>query len=199
MKTIMDEEFSPLAGTIESKDSVDFAQGQLQRTDRPLDLAIEGKGFFTLETPEGKLYTRNGSLQINILGQLTDLNGHLVSGRSGAITIPRTVSDSDIQINSEGVIKAGQIEIDKLKIVEFKNPSADLTLVGNSCYRAGLNADPEPVEKASVRQGHQEQSNVQAIGELTNLLGISRIFEANINFLKKQSQNSNAVIEVAKT
>lgn len=197
MQTIMNEDFSPLAGSIDSSEWINFIQGQLKRTDRPLDVAIEGNGFLTLETPEGRLYTRNGSLQVNILGQLTDLNGHLVSGQNGPITIPRSVSDSDIQIDSSGLVRAGQSDLGKMKLAAFETPASDLEPTGNGCYRPRQDVEPQPVKDASVRQGYQENSNINPVGELTNLLGISRIFEANINYLKKQSQNSNALIQAA--
>lgn len=197
LQTIMDENFTPLANPVQSSDWINFMQGPLRQTERSLDVAIEGKGFLVLETPEGRLYTRNGAMQINILGQLTDMNGHLVAGKNGAVTIPRTVSDSDIQINNDGVIRAGQFELGKLEVVEFEEPVRDLELIGNSCYRAHLDADPQPAQNSFVRQGYQEQSNVQAVSELTNLLGISRIFEANVNFLKKQSQNTETLLNVA--
>ena len=197
MQSVMDGNMSPLAGGIESEDLTDFSQGMLKQTDRPLDIAIDGDGFLTLETAQGRLYSRNGSLQVNILGQLTDLNGHLVAGRNGAITIPKSVNVNDIQINADGVISAGQNQLGTLEIVQFDKPAADLEPVGNGCYQAGPDRDPKPAENASVRQGYQEQSNDNAVGELTNLLSISRMFEANINYLKKQSQNSSALIEVA--
>lgn len=197
LQTLMDENFSPLAGPVESSEWINFSQGQLSRTDRPLDIAIEGKGFLTLETPEGRLYSRNGSLQVNILGQLTDLNGHLVSGRNGAITIPQTVSSGDILIDSDGTIHTTQGELGRLELAEFKTPAEDLELVGNGCYRARQDVKPESAKNAAVRQGYQEKSNVNSVSELTSLLGISRIFEANVNYLKKQSQNSSSLIEVA--
>ncbi len=193
---IAGENFSPLAGSIDWQAKIDFSQGPLKRTDRPLDMAMEGKGLLALESPGGRLYTRNGSLQINILGQLTDMNGHLVSGKTGPITIPRSISDSDIQISSEGVVRAGQSELGQLQIVEFENID-QLKPAGNGCFRGPEEMVLKPAENTHIRQGYREDSNVQAVQELTNLLTISRLFEANTDFLKKQSENSSAILGVA--
>ena len=195
-QSIQEENFNPLADSIQWQSKIDFSQGLLKRTDRPLDVAIQGKGLMVLESPNGRLYTRNGSLQINILGQLTDMNGHLVSGKNGPITIPRSISDSDIQINTSGVVRAGQTELGQLQIVEFENMD-QLKPTGNSCFWGPEEIVFKPAENTRVLQGYQEDSNVQVVRELTNLLTISRLFEANTDFLKKQSENSNTILGVA--
>jgi flagellar basal body rod protein FlgG len=196
VQNITDENFSPLAGSIDWKARIDFSQGPLKRTDRPLDVAMEGQGLLALESPDGRLYTRNGSLQINILGQLTDMNGHLITGKNGPITIPRSISDSDIQINGSGVVRAGQTELGQLQIVEFDNID-QLKAAGNGCFRGPEDIVFKPAENTHIRQGYREDSNVQAVQELTNLLTISRLFEANTAYLKKQSENGTAIMGVA--
>ncbi|MHC4772762.1 MAG: flagellar hook-basal body protein [Planctomycetota bacterium] len=196
VQNFADENFNPLAGSIDWQTKIDFSQGPLKRTDRPLDVAMEGKGLLVLDSPNGRLYTRNGSLQINILGQLADMNGHLVSGKNGPITVPRSVSDSDIQIDGSGTVRAGQTELGKLEIVEFENID-QLKPAGNNCFRGPEDMSLTPAENTFVRQGYCEDSNVQAVQELTNLLTISRLFEANTDFLKKQSENSQTILGVA--
>ena len=196
VQNFADENFNPLAGSIDWEAKIDFSQGSLKRTDRPLDVAMEGKGLLVLESPNGRLFTRNGSLQINILGQLSDMNGNLVSGKNGPITIPRSISVSDIQISSSGLVRAGQTELGQLQIVEFENID-QLKPAGNSCFQGPEDIIFTPAENTPVRQGYCEDSNVQAVQELTNLLTISRLFEANTDYLKKQSENSNTIIGVA--
>jgi len=196
VQNIADENFNPLAVSVNWEAKIDFSQGSLKRTDRPLDVAMEGKGLLVLDSPNGRLFTRNGSLQINILGQLTDMNGHIVSGKNGPITVPRSISDSDIQISSSGVIRAGQTELGQLQIVEFENMD-QLKPAGNSCFQGPEEIVFTPAENTHIRQGYREDSNVQAVQELTNLLTISRLFEANTDYLKKQSENSNTIIGVA--
>ncbi|MHC5083159.1 MAG: flagellar hook-basal body protein [Planctomycetota bacterium] len=189
---------SPLAANIEAKDTFDFTQGQLLQTQRTLDIGLEGSGFLALETPGGKFYTRNGSLQINILGQLTDTNGHLVAGQKGAITIPKTVSERDIQISSTGKIRAGILELGQLQVVEFEDMS-ELKAAGNGCFTGPEIRRPKAPENTLVRQGYREDSNVQTVQELTNMLTLSRMFQANTGFMKKQSENSKVILGVAST
>lgn len=197
MQDVQDVNAGSLGVSIDSKDVIDFSQGQLLKTDRPLDVALDGKGFLVLETPQGMLYTRNGAMQINILGQLTDQNGYLVSGQSGPITIPRTISDSDLRINKAGMITAGEIPLGQLRIAEFENPSEELESVGNSCFRGPEKIATKPAEHTQIRQGYQERSNVQMVREMTNLLFISRVFEANTDYMKKQTENTQTIVGVA--
>ncbi|MCE5186736.1 MAG: flagellar hook basal-body protein [Planctomycetaceae bacterium] len=192
-------EASPLAGTIRATDSVDFSQGQLVKTERPLDVGLEGTGFLTLQTPSGRLYTRNGALQINILGQLTDLNGNLVAGRSGPVNVPNSVSESDITIDGSGVIKAQGLELGQLQIAEFADAAGQLTPAGNGCFRAPADYRIQEAAATNVRQGYREESNVQVMEELTGLLSLSRAFEANMSILKRQRENNMATLDVAKT
>lgn len=189
--------FNPLATSIDSKDSIDFSQGQLYKTDSPLDIALDGNGFIALETPSGSLYTRNGVLQINILNQLTDLNGHLVAGQNGPITIPQSINVSDLSISSTGLISAGEVKLGQLGIVEFEDAANELEPVGNSCFRPLEGADPQPSQNVRIHQGYRENSNVQTAQELTHLMLISRIFETNTDFLKKQTESSQAILGVA--
>ena len=89
----------PADGTIQVTSYRDFGQGSLVKTDRPLDLAIQGKGFFVVETPEGPLYTRNGTFQIQRDGRLVDLNGRNVAGADGPVIIPPTVNEQSISVS----------------------------------------------------------------------------------------------------
>ena len=196
LQGIEDGQFSPLAAQIKSQDSFDFTQGSLLQTRRKLDVGLEGTGFLTLETPGGRLYTRNGTLQVNILGQLTDSNGHLVAGQRGPITIPKTVSEQDIQISETGRISAGIAELGQLQIVEFEDMT-ELKAAGNGCFTGPEIRRPKAPENTLVRQGFREDSNVQAVQELTNMLTISRMFQANTGFMKKQSENSKVILGVA--
>jgi flagellar basal body rod protein FlgG len=120
----------------------------------------------------------------------------LVSGKNGPITIPRSISDSDIQIDVSGTVRAGQTQLGQLQIVEFENID-QLKPAGNSCFWGPEEIVFQPTENTRVLQGYCEESNVQVVRELTNLLTISRLFEANTDYLKKQSENSNTIIGVA--
>ena len=78
--------------------AIDFSQGHLVQTDRSLDLALHGDGFFVIETPDGPLYTRHGIFQTNQNGQLVDTVGRVVAGVAGPISLPANVDPSAVQI-----------------------------------------------------------------------------------------------------
>lgn len=188
---------SLFASEIHSLQTIDFSQGQILRTDRPLDVALEGKGFLVLETPTGPLYTRNGSLEINKLGQLVDTNGNLVAGQNGPIVIPQDASGSTIKISLDGVVQAGDVSVGTLKLVNFKNSSEDLEPIGLGAYRVKTDADPEAATRVKVRQGYQEASNVKVMDEMINMMTLSRVYEMHINILKRQRENGSAAMSVA--
>jgi len=191
------KDVSLTTGQIDVKQNVDFSQGQVVPTGRPLDVALEGKGFLTLETPTGPLYTRNGSLEVNALGQLVDSAGRLVAGQNGPIVIPPEVSVSSIRIGTDGTLQAGDQEVGKLSVVEFSGGTGELEAVGFGSYRATANAKPEPARDIRVRQGCQENSNVRIMEEVVNLITLSRLYESHMNILKQQRDNNSAMLSVA--
>ena len=89
------------------KQTVDFSQGNLIQTGRSLDVALVGKGFFVLETPDGPRYTRNGSFQTNATGQLVDSQGRMVAGEGGPIVVPPGTDLARLSVSSDGAIAAG--------------------------------------------------------------------------------------------
>lgn len=195
----LSEERSLLNGRINAEGSIDHSQGFLTRTERPLDVALEGNGFITLETPQGPLYTRNGALTINVLGQLVDVSGRLVAGQNGPIAIPRAVAESDLQINADGTVRAGEMELGRIRIVEFGEGTDLLNPAGDGCFRAPADLMPVEAAETRLRQGHRENSNVRIMQELTSLMTLSRLYEANINVLRKRRENSATILDVAKT
>jgi flagellar basal body rod protein FlgG len=196
----LSEERNLLVGKIVAEESIDYSQGQLTRTDRPLDVALEGNGFLTLETPQGPLYTRNGALAINLLNQLVDSSGRLAAGRNGPIVIPREVGENTLKIDADGTVRGGEegMELGRLRIVEFGDAARELIPAGHGCFRAPEGVPAVAAKNTTLRQGSQENSNVQMMQELTGLMTLSRLYESNINVLRKRSETSTAILEVAK-
>ena len=155
--------FSVLSGS-----RSDLSAGNLQRTGNPLDLAIEGKGFFAIQTQAGTLYTRNGSFQVSADGRLTTAAGDLVLGEQGAVTIP----SGEISISSDGTLSSNGAVAGKLRIVEFLSGS-DPQAVGNSYYSV-----PEKAVGAAtgsyVRQGMLESANLNPIAAVVDLVAVER-------------------------
>lgn len=193
------EEHSLLNGQINLQGSIDFSQGMLKRTDQPLDIALEGPGFIALETPEGPRYTRSGTLSINPLNQLVDGAGRLVAGQDGPIVIPPGTFVNEIYIEPDGSVRTDGVAFGQIQIVEFGDAVGDLIPIGYGSFQAAEQAEPMNAAQTRVRQGYQEHSNVQTMHELTNLISVTRLYEANINVLRKNRENSSALLDVAKT
>ncbi len=159
----------------------DFAQGSLIKTDSPLDVAIEGEGFFAVNTPTGIRYTRNGNFHLDGLGQLVDKQGNIIMTQSDEpILIP--FGTKQITINQDGSIFGGaefdQDALGQLKIVNFNNLQA-LKKEGEGFY---IISDPSVkeilVNDVKLLQGFEEISNANAIHEMTKMIETVRQLEA---------------------
>jgi flagellar basal-body rod protein FlgG len=158
-----------IGGTISN-----FEPGVLKTTGRSLDVSIEGKGFLTIQGPSGLYYTRNGSLHLNSEGGLVNSEGLPVMGENGPIQLP----PGPISISVTGDIEVDGKGVDTLRVVDFNNRAA-LEKTGNSLFRS---RGPEPVvmdpSQRSIRQGTLEQSNVNAVKEMVQMINVMRQFEA---------------------
>jgi flagellar basal-body rod protein FlgF len=184
-------------GSVTSIASLDFSQGHMVKTDRPLDLALFGKGFFVIETPEGPLYSRNGIFQVNQNGQLVNSEGRMIAGEAGPITVPTNVGPSQLSVTGDGSINAGGTAIGKLRLVDFPSNEDKLVPAGANCSRMPEDIQPVTAEQIVVRQGCQEASNVKMIDELVDMIIVSRLYEANMKSIAAQQEASSSIIDVA--
>lgn len=152
----------------------DFAQGPIAQTNGPLDLAIEGEGFFTVQGEAGPLYTRDGAFQLNADGGLVTRDGRAVLDATGQPIVfdPRGQRP---EIDAQGRIRVGAANVATLGLAEFENP-AILSKIGDNLFDARGEADPTPFTGTLV-QGAIEGSNVRPILELTELLQVSRAYQ----------------------
>ena len=178
----------------------DFAQGALQLTNNPLDVAIDGSGFLAVQAPGGERYTRDGNLQINNLGQLVTHDGYPVLGQNGPIVFQPT--DHDINISPDGTITVleGVSRTDsirgKLRAVSFADAQTMLKQ-GNNLYAAGDGA-PRPDLKSAIRQGYVEKSNVNAVAEMSRMMEVSRTYSNIATLLQQQGDlHKNAINQLA--
>jgi len=176
---------------------LDFSQGALQQTQRGLDVALSGKGFFVVETPTGPLYTRNGVFHTNQQGQLVDSEGRLIAGEAGPIVIPQGMGLSGLNISEYGGISAGGTTFGKFRLMDFGENEKDLVSVGTSCFQAPEGVNPVAAEEAVVKQGYRESSNVNAVEELVKLMAVTRLYESNMKILAAEQQNSSSILSVA--
>jgi flagellar basal-body rod protein FlgF len=174
----------------------DFSQGQLRATGSPLDLALEGKGFFCIQSKDGiEQYTRKGDFKLGDDGKLVTQEGLAVLGRNGGtIQInpnqPNTVSGGQpiISVDENGVVSSGGTEIDSLKIVNFEDPSF-LTKIGDSLFSPSESGKTgTEVDGTKIRQGFVEQSNVDPIKVMTELIEVQRAFESYQKILRSMDE-----------
>ncbi|HPL62857.1 MAG TPA: flagellar basal-body rod protein FlgF [Syntrophales bacterium] len=157
------------------KTCIDFTPGAMQQTGNPLDMALQGEGFFAVRSPEGEIYTRRGNFTLNRNNELVTQEGYYVLGESGPITIQGV----DIKIGEKGGISADGTDVGKLKIVRFKNKEALSKRQGCYFENSGENPPvPEPDPEPGVRSGNVENSNVQALREMIEMINIQRSIES---------------------
>ncbi len=177
-----------------------FTPGSLKATDNPLDMAIEGDGFFEVQLPDGSsAYTRDGSFSLDSQGQVVTSDGYLLQP---PINIPAEATE--IAINEEGVVsyyepgvdepqEAGQIEL-----VDFANP-AGLESIGQNLYsETAASGDPLiglPAQEGfgSINQKFLEESNVEVVDEMVNMIAAQRAYETN----SKSIQASDEMLQQA--
>ncbi len=167
---------SKLLGTATLPVSYDFTQGHFEDTGRPLDLALGGEGFFTVQGPDGPLYTRNGSFHVDANRQLTTIDLLPVMGVAGPITLPADANTENITISSDGRLSVNGQEFGQLELVEFADNSV-LTPAGSSLFSGTGDAAPIPSD-VQVLQKKLELANTSSIDEMIHLIQGSRHFEA---------------------
>jgi flagellar basal body rod protein FlgG len=174
---------------------VDFSQGALVQTDRTLDVALHGKGFFVIESPEGPRYTRHGVFQTNQNGQIVDTMGRLVAGTAGPLLVPRDMDVSEIHVDSTGRVSAALPSGGSGS--SFGDQETQLLPTGLDCFYAPTEVPPKEAASVTVRQGYEEASNVRLIDELVNMIMVSRLYEANMKLMTVSSETSGSAISVA--
>ena len=177
-----------------------FTQGAVEETKNPLDVAIDGSAFLTVQTPGGERYTRDGGLHINNLGQLVTVAGNQVLGATGPIVFQQT--DHDVNSTPDGTITVveGNGRTDsirgKLRLVNFAD-AQQMLKEGFNLYSAGEGA-AQADTKSTIRQGFIEKSNVNAVAEMSRLMEVSRAYTSIATLMQQQSDlQKNAIQALA--
>lgn len=171
----------------------DFSQGALSQTGRPLDLALEGEGFFTLETDAGQRFTRDGRFTLGTDGALSAADGARVLDEAGE-PIFLDPGAGPITISSTGDIAQGGAPIARLGVARFEQPGL-LTKTGDNRYTAPENAEQVFEELGQVRQGYSEASNVRAITEITRMMEVSRAYASVTKMIRDADELSRKAID----
>ena len=167
----------------------DMDNGSVEETGSPLDVAIEGPAFLSVDTPNGERYTRNGSFTIDASGTLVDTNGNAVLSDSGPIKFDS--SDTDITISPQGAISTSNGSKGRLKLSEFANPQA-LVRQGQNYFSGPAG---NPATTSTIAQGAVERSNVNGVTEMVNMIRVQRAYETIANMMERQDQLKQSAIQ----
>lgn len=171
--------------------STDHSQGPLFRTGNPFDLAIQGRGFFVVETPEGIRYTRDGHFSLDEEGTLVTADGYPVLGEGGTLKLEGTVS-----FGEDGTVKVGDVVVGRLRIEDFEDLGV-LRKVGGGLFAADV--EGRPAEDFRIRQGFLEGANVSLVAEMVRMIANYRAYEAEQKALLAQDETlKKAVNEVGR-
>lgn len=181
--------FSELLGSknkteVQSHMATDFSQGPMTPTTNPLDVAISGEGFFTIDDGDKTMYTRDGHFNRGADGIMRTSSGLPVMGQTGWIDLGMGADNiGEINISQQGDIYVNDEFIDRLEISSFTNQS-ELQKHGGNLYSAKKNAIDNRVEEPVILQGKIEGSNVEAVHEMVELIEIQRNFETSQKILQ---------------
>ena len=172
-----------------------FSEGAVNQTNNPLDVAINGAGFFQIEMPDGSVaYTRDGNFSLNSSGEIVNNSGLPLAQH---ITIPQDVVG--IKISQDGVISAqlsgnkGVVDLGQIELAKFVNPTGLNALGGNLYSKTEASGEPflgNPGNDSfgTVQQGYLEQSNVNIVSEMVKLIQAQRAYETNSKMVQTAEQ-----------
>lgn len=170
----------------------DASPGPLTQTANKLDVAIQGHGYFAVQTPQGLRYTRDGSFSLDGNGNIVTKSGYQVMNSTNG---PLTVQQGAGQVNimQDGDIATEKGTVGTLKVVTFSNEQG-LVATGDGLYDA-QNAPEQPVDKPQVLQGMLEGSNVQPITEMNRMINISRTYQSVQHMLMTDHDEQRTMIQ----
>ncbi len=157
-----------------------FEAGALTPTDNPLDLAINGEGWFVVQTPQGERYTRNGGFQLTNTGHLVTSEGHRVLGDNG----PMVFDDEDrtISIAGDGTVSTEAGEKGRLRVVRFADHGS-LKAEGDTVF--SVEGEAETMEQPRVVQGMIEKSNVKPLFEMSRMIEVTRAYTSMTSMIER--------------
>ncbi|MDA8408887.1 MAG: flagellar basal-body rod protein FlgF [Treponema sp.] len=190
-----------------------FEQGSLKETQSDLDVALDGKGFIAIQTPNGERYTRNGAFAIGKEGYLETIDGYPVLGENGTLKVKannfRVDKDGGVWVNQdlqndpfrlvspESNTWDHPVKLDTLKIVDF-DKDRFLAKQGNSLWADTPESGTASIMKAGSRpkvvQGFVEASNVNPVLEMVNMIDVNRAYEANQKSIQSEDSMLNKLI-----
>lgn len=154
----------------------DYSHGSIEHTDNGLDIALKGDGFFTVQTPGGVRYSRNGSFTLNSQNQIINEQGHLLLDKNGEPI--QTIPGREIAIDKDGQLFFGELEGERINVVDFAD-YRNLSKVGDNLYQTADGIEELPADDVLVMQGYLESSNVNIVQEMADMIQTTRAYETN--------------------
>jgi flagellar basal-body rod protein FlgF len=172
--------------------AIDFSEGELEYTGNSLDIAIDGKGFFTIETEEGLRYTRNGQFQLSSSGEIVTISGARLLGTNGLLQVPK--GSSEIKIDTRGSVQVDNKAIGDLLITSFEDQSL-LIPKDRSLFEAPIMAVQDTDNSDfKIAQGYRERANVNVVMEMVTMIENMRNYEASSHIMKNFSETIESLI-----
>ncbi|MET3897619.1 flagellar basal-body rod protein FlgF [Devosia sp. UYZn731] len=167
----------------------DLSAGDMVQTGNPLDVAINGAGFFAVQTAGGDRWTKAGAFQINAGGTLVDLSGNPVLGDGGPIQFGP--EETDVNISEDGAVSSSAGAKGRLRIVEFANPQA-IKHEGGNLFSGGAPIAPND---SRVMQGFIEKSNVSGVSSMAEMIKVQRAYESAAALSQRQDDMRRSAIQ----
>jgi len=189
------QDIGPLNTGIHVDDVVtSFVQGNLEQTDRLTDVALEGDGFFVVNTPAGVRFTRDGAFAVSSDGYLVNSEGNYIQGTNGSIFVGR----GEFTIDEQGYVTVNGQTVNRLLLVTFENLTG-LEKAGSNMFAQGSAGAPQLAAGCKVKQGYLEASNVDMAEEMVTMVELNRAYQVNQRVLTMLDQSlGKTVNEVGK-
>jgi flagellar basal-body rod protein FlgG len=183
------------------EERTDFTEGALRQTGNPFDVALQGRGFFVVDTPRGTRLTRNGTFTLGPQGFLQTPEGYMVQGAAGPIRVPDSerLDAGKVSITEEGEILMDRDIIGRLRVVDVPDV-LQLEKEHQAYFATTRPADISDIPDAErmVRQGYVEESNVDGIEEMITMIELSRSFEADQRMIQAQDATLDKTMDVGR-
>ncbi len=160
-------------------EQTDLSQGTFRETKRELDLALEGPGFFVVNTAQGERLVRGGSFKLDGAGRLADAHGNPILGEGG----PIVVTGADVEVGADGTVRSGGASVGRLRIETVEHPES-LRKEAAGRFVPSQGTKPVAGDATQVRQGVLEEANLNSISSMVDLVAIQRAYAANIDAIK---------------
>jgi len=168
----------------------DYTQGALEQTGNSLDLAIDGDAFFVVSTPDGEMYTRNGSFTLSSEGQLVTKDGYAVLAENGEIT----VDGDEFTVSRSGEMMLDQKPLGTLQLVKFERPFPLVRTQSGLFGTLPGAPGPQSADDFALHQGMIESSNVELVTEMVQMMESYRNFEAGQRMIQIQDESLDKAI-----